>query len=68
MYNIRTCIVYMVEVWGVVEGLKMAWTMGIRKVVVECDLAATIKFLNSDKNMENHPNSLARSIFTLKKE
>ena len=36
------------EIWGILEGLKLAWSTGFRKVVVESDSQAAVTLLTSD--------------------
>ncbi|KAL4330428.1 hypothetical protein AHAS_Ahas13G0399100 [Arachis hypogaea] len=42
------------ELWGVVKGLELTWTMGFRKVVVEVDAVAVVQRLNVGKKLASH--------------
>ncbi|KAL5776805.1 hypothetical protein ACOSP7_009731 [Xanthoceras sorbifolium] len=42
------------EVWGILEGLKMARAAGCRKVFVESDSAVAVRLINGDSNLD-HP-------------
>ena len=35
--NIGYCFAYVVKLWGVVEGLKLAWARGFQRVILELD-------------------------------
>ncbi|KAL4299003.1 hypothetical protein AHAS_Ahas17G0057400 [Arachis hypogaea] len=61
-FNIGSCTAFKVELWGIDQGLKLAWTMGLKKVRVECDSKAVIESINSPKIRKNHPNVLIRNI------
>ncbi|KAL4275567.1 hypothetical protein AHAS_Ahas20G0120100 [Arachis hypogaea] len=54
------------ELWGVADGLKLAWRMSLKKIIVECDSAAVVKLLNGGKNLTRHPNPLIHRILELK--
>ncbi|XP_057744794.1 uncharacterized protein LOC130962625 [Arachis stenosperma] len=66
--RIGNCTAFTAELWGVMEGLKLAWTMGMKRIIVECDSTAVVKLLNGERNLEKHPNSLVRRIDALKKK
>ncbi|RYR24105.1 hypothetical protein Ahy_B02g057597 isoform A [Arachis hypogaea] len=61
-YYIGDCTAYRAELWGIDQGLKIAWTLGLKNIIVECDSKAVIATLNSNKNLANHPNALIRNI------
>ena len=42
------------EIWGIFEGLKLAWSTGFRKVMVESDSQAAVLLLKSDIS-HHHP-------------
>ncbi|KAL4287834.1 hypothetical protein AHAS_Ahas19G0225800 [Arachis hypogaea] len=50
------------ELWGVVKGLELAWTMDFRKVVMEVDAAAVVQRLNGGKKLASHPNPVIRKV------
>ena len=37
-----------VEMWGILEGLKLAWKAGFRNVMVESDSQSAVLLLKSD--------------------
>ena len=39
---VGTCNAFIQVLWGVVIGLQIAWDLGLRKLMVECDSKALI--------------------------
>ena len=35
--NIGNCTILRAELWGLFQGLSLAWSIGVRKLHVECD-------------------------------
>ncbi|KAL4317675.1 hypothetical protein AHAS_Ahas15G0408800 [Arachis hypogaea] len=65
--RIGSCTASTAELWSVMEGLKLAWAMGMKRIIVECDSTAVVKLLNSERNMKKHLNSPVRRIVALEK-
>ncbi|KAL4392272.1 hypothetical protein AHAS_Ahas03G0328500 [Arachis hypogaea] len=61
-YFIGHCSAYKAKLWGVAKGLEIAWTMGIRKLVVECDSQVVILTFNEQKDLNRYPNTLIKNI------
>ncbi|KAL4292566.1 hypothetical protein AHAS_Ahas18G0040900 [Arachis hypogaea] len=59
---------FLAELWGVKNGLKLAWTMGFKRVVVEIDSAAVVSLLNGGKKLESHPNANVREINDMRRK
>ncbi|KAL4331213.1 hypothetical protein AHAS_Ahas13G0477600 [Arachis hypogaea] len=62
MMNIGTCSAFKVELWGVLQGLKMAWDLGFKKATLETDSKAVLQTLQKKEETQNHPEALVRSI------
>ncbi|KAL4305413.1 hypothetical protein AHAS_Ahas16G0075800 [Arachis hypogaea] len=45
MMNIGTCSAFKAELWGVFQGLKMAWDLGFKKAILETDFRAVLQTL-----------------------
>ena len=54
MLNIGVGSVIEAELWGLYEGLKMAWNSGFRKVLIESDSLSSVQLICSDIR-HNHP-------------
>lgn len=55
---IGSCEAFEAEVWGIYQGLQVAWNKGYRRIIIESDCALAVESLTRDKNM----NGLARNI------
>ncbi|MED6145246.1 hypothetical protein PIB30_023353 [Stylosanthes scabra] len=42
------CWAYLVELWGVCIGLETIWTLGFKRVMLECDSSAVNSYLRND--------------------
>ncbi|CAN1801232.1 Putative ribonuclease H protein At1g65750, partial [Linum perenne] len=49
--NVGDCSITRAELRGIVEGLKLAWDLGIRKIAVQTDSRAAISILEQDMHM-----------------
>lgn len=54
VHNLGSCAVLKAELWGVLQGLKLAWVLGFRKVLVETD-SLLVKNLIGKKLKLCHP-------------
>ncbi|KAL4298891.1 hypothetical protein AHAS_Ahas17G0046200 [Arachis hypogaea] len=52
--NLGVCSAHLAELWGVYTGLEIAWTMGFRRIWLDCDSSAVV---NSVKNPSLKRNS-----------
>lgn len=60
--NIGHCFVTMVELWGLYQGLKLAWEHGIKCLVVEIDSLCITQLVNKPVDIINEYTSLIQSI------
>ncbi|KAJ8767159.1 hypothetical protein K2173_013556 [Erythroxylum novogranatense] len=60
-HNLGICSVTNAELWGLLDGLQIAWSLGINKVEVESDNMSVIQWLNNH-NQESTDNALICSI------
>ena len=60
--NIGYCSVTIAELWGVYQGLVMAWDHGIRWLLVEVDSQCVVQMLNNLEEMTNEYSPLVSSI------
>ena len=51
LYNLGTYNSFVVEFWGAFYGLKMAWKMEFRYVMLDFDSKALVHLLNKEKSM-----------------
>ncbi|CAN0884735.1 Putative ribonuclease H protein At1g65750 [Linum grandiflorum] len=51
--NLDCCSVTHAEMRGIVEGLKLAWSLGIRKIRVQSDFAADIAILSNGSSLDH---------------
>ena len=42
------------KLWGMFEGLTMAWNFGVKRIIVESDSLASVQLISNDTNY-NHP-------------
>lgn len=35
--HLGSCSILEAELWGIFEGINMAWSLGVRRIEVECD-------------------------------
>ncbi|CAN1120234.1 Putative ribonuclease H protein At1g65750, partial [Linum perenne] len=56
-----TCSIVRAEMWGVVEGLMLAWDKGIRKLKLQSDSTLAVQLLsNMDQAKHQHSNLIRR--------
>ncbi|KAJ8749887.1 hypothetical protein K2173_013802 [Erythroxylum novogranatense] len=60
-HNLGICSVTNAELWGLLDGLQIAWSLGTNKVEVESDNMSVIQWLNNH-NQESMDNALICSI------
>ena len=60
--RIGTCSAIVVELWGVYEGLKLAWSLGFNRVILESDYQAVIQLTNSRIDLGFKHNGLLNRI------
>ncbi|KAF2289615.1 hypothetical protein GH714_037522 [Hevea brasiliensis] len=48
VHNIGSCFVLCAELWALYEGIKLAWSLGIRNLWVDCDSLLVMKMVNDD--------------------
>ncbi|XP_016675124.1 uncharacterized protein [Gossypium hirsutum] len=41
--NLQSCLVLMAELWGILDGLQIAWSFGLKKMVLETDSKEAIQ-------------------------
>jgi ribonuclease HI len=65
--SLGTCSVMVAELWGVFEGLKLAWEKGHKLVELQMDAKEIVKALNSDVPPKAEGWSLCKRIWRLSK-
>ncbi|KAJ9183617.1 hypothetical protein P3X46_007442 [Hevea brasiliensis] len=63
-YNIGSCSVPCAELWALLEGIKLAWTLGIRSLQIECDSLLVVNMVKDDALLHN---SLRPLVFLIKR-
>ncbi|KAL4299382.1 hypothetical protein AHAS_Ahas17G0095300 [Arachis hypogaea] len=66
--SIGLCSAFNVELWGIHDGLNLAWTMEMRKIIIYSDAVAVTALINNRQKFHNHPNPLVRLIANWKKK
>ncbi|KAL4331434.1 hypothetical protein AHAS_Ahas13G0499700 [Arachis hypogaea] len=56
---------YYAELWGVYYGLKTAWELGLRKVILEVDSKAVVDAIKGATDSNEHPKAIVRKIVEL---
>ncbi|CAN0864164.1 Putative ribonuclease H protein At1g65750 [Linum grandiflorum] len=51
--NLGCCSITRAEMRGIVEGLKLAWSLGIRRIRVQSDSAAAITILSNGSSLDH---------------
>ncbi|MBA0821712.1 hypothetical protein Goarm_018552 [Gossypium armourianum] len=51
--NVGVCSVQKAELWSIMEGLQLAWSKGIRRLIVENDIKTIIHMLNGNETSTN---------------
>ncbi|CAN0906439.1 Putative ribonuclease H protein At1g65750 [Linum grandiflorum] len=51
--NLGCCSIARAEMRGIVEGLKLAWSLGIRRIRVQSDSAAAIAILSNGSSLDH---------------
>ncbi|KAL4288301.1 hypothetical protein AHAS_Ahas19G0272500 [Arachis hypogaea] len=59
--NLRICSAFQAEIWGLLHGLKTAWELGIRRLIVDLDSKVLMDVITKE-NAENYPSNLIRII------
>lgn len=62
MFIIGSCSVIHAELWGMLQGLQLAWEKGARFAVVESDSSTVVTLVNSCKSPPTVPSCLVQSI------
>lgn len=60
--NIGHCTITGAELWGLLQGLQLAWNIGIRQLLVEVDSRCITEILATDTNYPNANSSLIQGI------
>ncbi|KAL9422188.1 hypothetical protein AB3S75_034454 [Citrus x aurantiifolia] len=60
--NIGHCTITGAELWGLFQGLQLAWNIGIRQLLVEVDSRCITEILATDTNYPNANSSLIQGI------
>ncbi|CAN0874988.1 Putative ribonuclease H protein At1g65750 [Linum grandiflorum] len=58
--NLSCCSITRAEMRGIVEGLKLAWSLGIRKIRVQSDSTAAIAILSKGSSLDHQHAILVR--------
>ncbi|CAN1152639.1 Putative ribonuclease H protein At1g65750 [Linum perenne] len=53
--NLGACSITRAEIRGVIEGLKLAWDAGHRKVIIQTDSKAALILLSAEADAAHHP-------------
>ena len=56
------------ELWGALEGLKLAWGMGMKQIILESDSAKIVGLLNGSKDIMVRDRNLLASCLKMVKE
>ena len=65
MINIGTASITCAELWGVFEGLSLAWELGFKNIILETDSKCVIQLLSKGIQQSNVHASLIASILNL---
>ncbi|KAL4298591.1 hypothetical protein AHAS_Ahas17G0016200 [Arachis hypogaea] len=65
MANLVCCSAFWAEMWGIYHGLKIAWDLGLRRIIMESDSTAVVTILNKKEGLHSHLEPLVRSIANL---
>lgn len=60
--NISTCSVMRGELWGVLDGLNLAWEKGFRQVIIEVDILFVIEAIKKRELQRSNYHNLVMSI------
>lgn len=52
--NIGCCSIINAEMWGVLDGLHLAWNLGIEKLVLEMDSIEAIQLIQTNSTEQHH--------------
>ncbi|CAN0923712.1 hypothetical protein LINGRAHAP2_LOCUS33715 [Linum grandiflorum] len=63
--NLGCCCITRAEMWGIVEGFKLAWSLGIWKLRVQSDYAAAIAILSNCSLMDHQGAMLVMQYWNL---
>ncbi|CAN1843405.1 Putative ribonuclease H protein At1g65750 [Linum perenne] len=59
--KLGTCSIVRAEIWGVIEGMELAWSYGIKQLRVQSDSATAVTLLsNSEQCSHQHSNLIRR--------
>ncbi|CAN1147800.1 Putative ribonuclease H protein At1g65750 [Linum perenne] len=64
--KLGTCSIVRAEIWGVIEGMELAWSCGIRKLKVQSDSAIAVKLLSTTQHDAHQHFNLIRRFQELK--
>ncbi|CAN0847212.1 hypothetical protein LINGRAHAP2_LOCUS4854 [Linum grandiflorum] len=52
--NLGCCSITRAEMRGIVEGLKLAWSLGIQRIRVQSNYAAIIAIVSNSSSLKRH--------------
>lgn len=56
------CSIFKAELWGILEGLKLAWDLGFRKIIAELDSLSAVMMINGVEDGGNNMKSIIQII------
>ncbi|XP_072074464.1 uncharacterized protein [Arachis hypogaea] len=65
LVNIGKGTAFTAEAWGILHGLKLAWDLGFKKIILETDSKIAFQILSKREERDNHPETIIRSISQL---
>ena len=60
--NNWSCSIFEVELWGILEGLKLVCDLGFRKIIVESDSLSVVMVINGAKDGGNNMKNIIQII------
>ncbi|CAN1148968.1 Putative ribonuclease H protein At1g65750 [Linum perenne] len=63
--NLGVCSITRVELRGILEGMKLTWNKGIKKLMIQSDSKATIGMLSTRRSKNNQHASLIEEFYDL---
>ncbi|KAL4305782.1 hypothetical protein AHAS_Ahas16G0112700 [Arachis hypogaea] len=65
LVNIGKGTTFTAEAWGILHGLKLAWDLRFKKIILEIDSKIAFQILSKREERDNHPETIIRSISQL---
>ncbi|CAN1853510.1 Putative ribonuclease H protein At1g65750 [Linum perenne] len=63
--NLGICSITQAEIRGIIEGMKIAWSKGVRKLAIQSDSRCDVQILSKADNTDHQHGSLACQFFEM---